>query len=176
VKHLLILISFLLLSTFLTSCEKNGHGTKTFEDGSTYVGEFKDGNFDGQGTFTYGKGKYKDHKYVGDWKDGKYHGQGTFTGSDGDEYVGEFKDGEFDGQGTGTFSDGTKYEGEWKGGVPNGQGTGTFSDGTKYIGEWKDVKLWNGTEYNNNGEITVRIVTGKEIKQYPPPLKPTNKL
>ena len=33
-KHLLILLSILLLSSFLTSCEeKNGPGTETFEDG-----------------------------------------------------------------------------------------------------------------------------------------------
>ena len=43
-KHLLILLSILLLSSFLTSCEeKNGPGTETYEDGSSYVGVFKDG-------------------------------------------------------------------------------------------------------------------------------------
>ena len=34
-------------------------------------------------------------KYVGDYKDGKYHGQGTYTFADGRKYVGEFKDGFF---------------------------------------------------------------------------------
>ena len=67
-KHLLILlISILLLSSLLTSCEKkNGHGTETYEDDSSYVGEFKDGERNGQGTYTYSDG----HKYVGEWKDG----------------------------------------------------------------------------------------------------------
>ena len=41
-KHLL-LFSFLLLSSLLTSCEKNGQGSKTYKDGSTYIGEWKDG-------------------------------------------------------------------------------------------------------------------------------------
>jgi hypothetical protein len=41
VKHsFIILISFLLLSPFLTSCEK-------------YVGEYKDGKRNGQGTYTF---------------------------------------------------------------------------------------------------------------------------
>ena len=54
-KHfLIILISFLLLSPFLTSCEK-------------YVGEYKDGKRNGQGTQTWLDGR----KYVGEYKDGK---------------------------------------------------------------------------------------------------------
>ena len=94
-KHLLVLISFLLLSSFLTSCEKkNGPGTETYEDGSSYVGVFKDGERNGQGTYTYGKGKWEGDKYVGEWKDEKYHGQGTYTFSNGSKYVGEYKDGE----------------------------------------------------------------------------------
>ena len=60
-KYLLILFSILLLSSFLTSCEKkNGHGTETYEDGSSYVGVFKDGERNGQGTYTYSDGdKYE---------------------------------------------------------------------------------------------------------------------
>jgi len=36
---------------------------------------FKDGKRNGQGTKTYSDGS----KYVGGWKDGKYNGQGTVT-------------------------------------------------------------------------------------------------
>ena len=53
-KHLLILLSFFLISPFLTSCEK-------------YVGEYKDGKRNGQGTMTLSDGT----KYVGEYKDGK---------------------------------------------------------------------------------------------------------
>jgi len=64
-KHLLIiLISILLLSSFLVSCEKKEQVNLTFPNGD---------------------------KYVGEWKDGEYHGQGTFTYPDGSKYVGEFK-------------------------------------------------------------------------------------
>ena len=32
-------------------------------------------------------------KYEGDWRNGKYHGQGTYTSSkDGEKFVGEWKD------------------------------------------------------------------------------------
>ena len=30
-------------------------------------------------------------KYVGEWKDGEQHGQGTYTFADGDKYVGQYK-------------------------------------------------------------------------------------
>ena len=89
-KHsLIILISLLLLSSLLTSCEKNGQGTETYNDGDKYVGEFKDGKRHGQGTYTWSDGR----KYVGEYKDGKWNGQGTFTYPNGDKYVGEYKDG-----------------------------------------------------------------------------------
>ena len=88
-KHLLIILSLILLSSLLTSCEKkNGHGTEIYKDGSTYVGEFKDGKYHGQGTYTFSDGR----KYVGEFKDGKQNGQGTHTWSDGRKYVGEYRD------------------------------------------------------------------------------------
>ena len=88
-KHLLIILSILLLSSFLTSCEKKGQRTETYNDGDKYVGEWKNGKKHGQGTQTFPDGS----KYVGEWKDGLLHGQGTLTFPDGGKYVGEFKDG-----------------------------------------------------------------------------------
>ena len=44
--------------------------------------------------------------YVGEWKDGAYHGQGTYTFSNGDQYVGEFRDNKMHGHGTYTHADG----------------------------------------------------------------------
>ena len=63
----------------------NGQGTETYPDGSTYVGEFKDGKKYGQGTMTFPDGS----KYVGEFKDGLPNGQGTLTSPDGSKYVGE---------------------------------------------------------------------------------------
>ena len=65
-----------------------GEFTITSEDeysGEKYVGEFKDGQKDGQGTYTFPNGK----KYVGEFKDGKMHGQGTYTWPSGQKYVGK---------------------------------------------------------------------------------------
>ena len=60
------------------------------------MGVFKDGERNGQGTYTDSDGD----KYVGEWKDGKKHGQGTYTWSNGEKYVGEYKNGkEWNGSG-----------------------------------------------------------------------------
>ena len=69
------------------------------------------------------------------------------------------------GQGMSTSLYGEKYVGEWKNGEPNGQGTFTFSDGEKYVGEWKKNELWNGTQYDKNGNIDYKYVIGNKIKQ-----------
>ena len=98
----------------------NCHGTLIiYKVGTKYVGEFKDGNYHGQGTYTGAGGT----KYVGGWKDGNYHGQGTHTWINGSKYVGEFKDGIQHGQGTWTHPSGEKYVGEWRDREYSGQGT-----------------------------------------------------
>ena len=131
-----------------TSC----FGTTTyFISGDKYVGEFKDGNPNGQGTFISPNGA----KYVGEIKDGNRHGQGTHTFASGDKYVGEYKDGKRNGQGTYTFAHGSKYVGEYKDGELNGQGTMTFADGNKYVGGYKDGKRHGqGIFYDSSGSIT----------------------
>jgi len=40
------------------------------------------------------------NKYVGEYKDGKRNGEGTYTFVDGNKFVGEYKDGKRSGQGT----------------------------------------------------------------------------
>ena len=149
-------------------------GAVTLTDGDKYIGEFKDGKENGQGTLTYSYGG----KYVGTWKNGEYNGQGTYTHPNGDKYVGgflngsrhgkgtltdakgyklvaEFKNGEPNGQGTFTAVNGSKYVGEFKNGEYNGQGTYTFANGNKYVGEWKDGKFnGQGTLFASNGSVT----------------------
>jgi len=137
VRHTFILLPLLLLSSFLTSCDKKeeilygwktssgyewkeigdknnnpqykgevkreyiifgdgfpeGLGSLTYPDGGKYEGEFKDSKEHGQGTYTFGKGKWEGDKYVGEFKDGKQHGKGTLTSRFGKEYIGEFKEG-----------------------------------------------------------------------------------
>ena len=80
--------------------------------------------------------------YVGERESRKYHGQGTLTFRDGDKYVGEFKDGK-----------------------KHGQGTFTWSVGSKYVGEWKDGEEWDGTLYDEEGNIITKVFNGKRIEE-----------
>ena len=128
-------------------------GSWTFPNGDKYVGEYRDGKSNGQGTFYFlADNQFKGDKYVGEYKDGKPNGQGTYTFANGAKYVGEFKDFNKHGQGTFTFANGDKYVGESKDGKYNGQGTFTFTNGGKYVaeyvGEFKDGK------YNGQGILT----------------------
>jgi hypothetical protein len=131
--------------TSWNSCQ----GNRTFDNGN-YVGEFRAGIRNGQGTYTFANGE----KYVGEFKDGKHHGQGTYTFANGNKYVGEFKDGKLHGQGIYTFANGDKFVGEFKDGEANGQGTITYVGGGKYVGEFRDGKKnGEGTAFAANGSI-----------------------
>jgi len=99
-------------------------------------------------------------KYMGEWKDGKKHGQGTFTSPDGSRYVGEFKDGKKHGQGTFSLSGSKIYEGKWKNGKFNGKGTFIFSNGNKGVGEFRDNKPWNITTNDKDGNYKWKYVKG----------------
>ena len=121
-----------------------------FADGDKYVGEFKDGKYNGQGAYTFASGS----KYVGEFKDDKQNGQGAYTFASGSKYVGEWKDDKRNGQGTSTWASGSKYVGEFKDGKRNGQGAFTFASGSKYVGEFKDgVANGAGKELDAKGNV-----------------------
>jgi len=178
VRHLLIILSFLLLTSPLFGDNHKGETLyrwgkysdnvwKGFGDKDThpvYKGDVKNGKPNGLGSLTYPDGS----KYVGEFKDGKQNGQGTYTFGkgkwEGGKYVGEFKDGKYNGQGTFTKKNGKKYVGEWKDGRKDGQGTDIFPDGSKGIGEFREGRPWNITHRDKNGNIIVKFVNGKQIK------------
>lgn len=127
----------------------NCFGSWSAANGNKYVGEWKNGNFQGQGTYTFSDG----NKYVGEFKDNKLDGQGVFyyladNQFKGDRYVGSYRDGMRNGQGTyyylanNSFK-GDKYSGEFKDDTPTGLGITAKADGSKYTGEFKDW-LWHG--------------------------------
>lgn len=89
-------------------------GEMSFPNGEKYVGEVKDGQPHGRGTFTWPNGE----KYVGDWKNGQRDGQGRFFWPDGTKYFGSFKNNKKHGEGTYTYANGRTYTGEWKDGNP----------------------------------------------------------
>ena len=124
-KNISLIFITIILSLSLISCESLPFytGSKVYEDGSEYIGEF-----------SYGKRS----------------GKGTLTEADGDVYTGEWKDGWANGQGIGTSADGTIYVGEFKDGKPTGQGTTTTPDGTTYVGEYENNFWYFHWQYTDN--------------------------
>ncbi len=127
----------------------NSDGTKV-----EYVGEFKEGLMDGQGTVTFSDGT----KATGTWKGFKTQGIAVVTYAVREEqnrreYIGELDNYVANGNGTLTFVDGDQYIGEFKNNLFHGVGTYTWKNGSKYIGEWiEDNRTGQGTKLNQYGK------------------------
>ncbi len=124
-----------------------------------YIGEFKNGKYQGDGTEYY---ESSEVKYTGGFKNGKYEGSGIFYSEDKAAksyyklYEGDFKNNSFDGNGIKYFDSGKiKYEGEFKNNKCEGKGVDYFDSGNiKYEGEFKNNKYEGiGTEYFDSGTI-----------------------
>ena len=78
--------------------EKRTFINYTWVSGSKYVGGYKNNNFHGQGTITFGKGQFKGDRYIGEFKDNEKHGQGTYTYADGTVEKGLWENNKFIGE------------------------------------------------------------------------------
>ena len=125
-------------------------GSQSFANGNKYVGEYKDGKFNGQGRYTWPDGE----EYVGEFKDDMYNGQGRYSFANGDKYVGEYKDDRRNGRFTVTYANGDKYVGEYKDDKKSGEGIYTAADGNKYVGEFRnDKRNGQGITFLSNGKL-----------------------
>ena len=114
-----------------------GTGYCSYEDSTTYYGEWKDGLFEGYGILDFASG----NRYQGEFLRDEYHGIGTYTWTNGDRFEGEFANGVRNGQGTMTFADGDVYEGGYVDDVMSGKGVYTWPDGDKYEGDFADGQI-----------------------------------
>jgi len=119
----------------------NGYGIWISDDGSYYMGYWKDDKMHGQGTLYRSDGVVCD----GCWEQAKMNGYGKVTFAENDEsgrayYVGDIRNDEFTGFGTMVWKDGSVFYGQFVGGLPNGQGVmiDTDKNGEKISGVWKD--------------------------------------
>lgn len=72
--------------------EITGQGTKTYEDGMVYTGEWLNGERMGFGFCQYGKRNYKDTFYKGTWNNNVRHGKGELGLRNGNVIKGTFVD------------------------------------------------------------------------------------
>lgn len=94
-------------------------------------------------------------------------------------YKGEVRNGVPHGLGIKIYKFGTKYVGNWKNGERNGFGKTTTYMGITIEGEFKDDGIWNGTQYDKDGNIIGKNVKGvlydKDGNLVDPPHSKTNK-
>mmetsp|Transcript_123975 Transcript_123975/g.309868 ORF Transcript_123975/g.309868 Transcript_123975/m.309868 type:complete len:257 (-) Transcript_123975:146-916(-) len=145
---------------------------ETYEDGSMYKGQLRDGRRHGNGVWTSAS-----EQYTGKWKDDQRDGQGKQTWSDGRIYEGRFSNGKFhghgrmewhmptglmvyegqyvddlkEGQGRYLWPDKRVYDGGWKKGVRHGHATYTNSQGVRRQGIWKEDKVERWLDGNGRG-------------------------
>lgn len=108
-------------------------GIYKFPNGATYVGEFSNGTFEGNGRISWGTGDI----YIGEFSKGVLHGKAGHISADGVVYFGNYKNNRRQGQGFIAYPDGGSYLGEFSADEPNGFGRYIFSNGAVYSGQLK---------------------------------------
>ena len=135
---------------------RDGYTINNCDNGTVYVGEWKNNKKHGTGTVYDKNGKLIYYgKFLYDKPTGKYPTQGSYSAytfeivnySNGCKYVGELKNGERSGKGifiwTAEQGSGIFWYGSWENGIRDGYGIYVYGEGNEYItGRWKgDNKL-----------------------------------
>eukprot|EP00927_Polykrikos_kofoidii_P049472 TRINITY_DN43514_c0_g1_i1.p1 TRINITY_DN43514_c0_g1~~TRINITY_DN43514_c0_g1_i1.p1 ORF type:complete len:893 (+),score=172.44 TRINITY_DN43514_c0_g1_i1:151-2829(+) len=136
-------------------CPKNGHGKVTYQNRSTYEGQFAnymrhgtgtltlpDGNrYDAQWQFDERQGEGKEFcpdgtTFVGGYLKGMRHGAGVMTWPEGSKYLGQFARGRANGEGELLRTDGSVYKGQFSEDCMSGEGRMQWRDGVEYSGQF----------------------------------------
>lgn len=141
------------------------YSNKFFE----YVGQWKNGQKHGKGTFYLGQSSY----YEGDFFEGEMTGKGKRIFANGSTYEGEFLDGEFHGKGFFQNPNSCeKFEGYWKNNHYDGEGILTMVDGTKYVGSFVNHQRHGRGKYTDiegnkyDGDWKFGVIDGKGKMDY----------
>ena len=129
----------------------NGIGRFIFPNTDKYIGEFKNGQLDGNGVYISKNG----NQYRGQFKENMRHGYGTYKWSNGDTYIGEYLNNERHGEGTYFGVDGTVNEGFWEKGV--------------FVKSTVEIELVDSSDTTNNSSNTAESFPQKS---YPNLLEP----
>ncbi len=139
---------------------KDGFGELVAESGR-YIGKFKNGKFDGEGTMYYASGGY----YKGSFSVGMRDGKGTYMWSDNSKYVGNWKNNQKHGVGSMHYQNKSRYEGQWYQDQRHGKGSMYYPNGEHYIGDWSyNSQTGKGTLYKSNGKQQTGIWENGRLK------------
>ena len=129
----------------------DGKGVFIWNNGIKYIGNWKKGSMDGEGTLYD-----KDNKLIfeGNYIYNKKNGKGRFIYKDNEYYEGEFLDDKMEGKGIYYYQNGDKWEGYFKNNMKNGVGIMTSHNG-------KDVFLY---EFENDNYMRSIQLNSQEIE------------
>ena len=105
--------------------------------GWTYIGEFKNDNFHGQGTLYVNN----EEKYEGTWNYGELRQEATISYPLLDRYKGEWKNDREEGKGSSIYVLGEGAESRWKNNKMEEGDSLYDSDSVEYEGEWMNNKV-----------------------------------
>ncbi|MBQ0138427.1 MAG: hypothetical protein KBT36_03950 [Kurthia sp.] len=137
--------------------KSNGKITRKIADG-TYFGEVnKDGLKDGVGQAVWDNGS----KYLGDWRNGKISGTGKYIYASGSYYEGSFVDDAFSGEGVYVTKDGGKYKGTFENDQII---KGSYKEKNySYVGEFENFKLSGYGLLKTNGETYTGLFSNNQL-------------
>jgi hypothetical protein len=113
------------------------NGELTYNDGTTYKGQFYKLQKSGLGVETHSDGTV----YIGMFKQNVKWGKGRIEFSNGDVYVGSFKNGMRSGIGKYNISSGGEFVGDWKDDHLEGKGKWIVGDGSEILGAFQKSRV-----------------------------------
>ncbi len=133
----------------------SGKSAYVFSDGSSYIGDWKNGKRDGSGY-----SKFRNGEFSGHWGNDTYHGKGiitVYTQFGNRVYNGEWQYGKRQGKGDYSSEFGNSYRGEWKNNLPHG--FGTFEEKYNIVnGSGVFCGWWNEGVRNGKGKFTLHMI------------------
>lgn len=134
----------------------SGEGVRSNPDGSTYMGQWKDGFPDGHGEWHAPAPSCE--SYVGEWKRGKKHGFGVQKFENGDLYEGDWANGKFQDRGKYAYANGDEFVGVFQNGNKL-HGTFYFKDGRISSRKWESGRLVTCQDYDSRKKTYVPTLT-----------------
>jgi len=113
-----------------TTGNLDGKGIFVWNNGMKYLGNWKDGNMNGEGAIYD-----KDNKVIfeGNYVNNKKYGHGIFNVKDKEYYDGDFFDDKMEGKGSYHYENGDTWEGDFKDNKKNGVGILTYNKGNDIV-------------------------------------------
>lgn len=117
--------------------ERHGLGTLIWQDGSVYKGQFRNDKCHGKGFLVHAEGD----AYQGSWSEDRAHGYGYYIDSNGTSYEGDWRLDAQHGYGEEKWENGRVYKGNFFSSEKHGYGVFQWEDGSKYKGNFNHNKL-----------------------------------